>query len=125
MRLLRISLVLLLLTSGCNKRDGDILAEVCRKTGHKVEAVMGASPVNLAGNLSLGEASIAVRVYNRIHWDRYLSGVQVRIQTTAPGTVTLLGHVPDLSIKQRIIDLAKSTIGVQQVEDKLTLPAEE
>ncbi len=125
MRVLKVGLTLVLLSSGCKARDGDILAQVCRKTGHKVEAVMGTSPVNLAGNLSLGEASIAVRVYNRIHWDRYLSGLQVRIQTTAPGTVTLLGHVPDLSLKQRILDLAKSTVGVQQVEDKLTLPAEE
>jgi osmotically-inducible protein OsmY len=124
MRLQKIGLALALLTSGCKARDGDILAQVCRKSGQKVHAVLGASPVSLAGNLSLGEASIAVRVYNRIHWDRYLSGVDVRVQTGELGTVAVFGHVPDLALKQRILDLAKSTVGVQQVEDRLTLPEE-
>jgi osmotically-inducible protein OsmY len=125
MRAFKIGLGLLLLTSGCQARDGDILAQVCQRTEHKIQMAVGTSPVNMAGNVSLGEASIAVRVYNRIHWDRYLSSVNVSVQTTAAGTVTVRGQAPDIALKQRILDLAKSTVGVQQVEDRLTLPSEE
>ncbi len=62
---------------------------------------------------------------NRIRWDRFIGEVNVRVHTTAAGTVTLHGNVPNLAIKQRVLDTAKSTVGVQRVEDKLVLPPED
>jgi osmotically-inducible protein OsmY len=124
MRLRKIGLILLVLTSGCKLRDRDILVEVCRKTGEKVESAIGATPAHLTGNLPMGDASIAARVHNRIHWDRYLTSLNVKVHSLAPGKVALHGQVPDLSLKQRLLDLAKSTVGVEQVEDHLQLPEE-
>jgi osmotically-inducible protein OsmY len=122
MRLLKISLALVLLTAGCKLRDRDILAEVCRKTGEKAETVLGTTPAHLTGNLPMGDASMAARVHNRIHWDRYLHNLKVQVHTPAAGMVRLHGQVPDLALKQRILDLAKSTVGVEHVEDRLKLP---
>jgi osmotically-inducible protein OsmY len=125
MRLQGLALAVVLLISGCKIRDRDILAQVCCKTGEKAEAVLGTTPAHLACNLSMGDASIAARVHNRIHWDRFLNSLDVKVHTTAPGTVSLDGNVPDLSLKQRILDLAKSTVGVEHVEDRLKLPSDE
>ena len=127
MRFANISLALVLLTAGCKARDGDILAQMCRKTGEKVGVMAGKAPVHLTGALygSAGEASVTVRVQNRIRWDRYLSTLDIQVQSTATGTVTLRGKTPDISIKQRVLDLARSTTGVQRVEDRMTLPKEE
>ena len=124
MRLRKIGLVFLLLTCGCKLRDRDILVEVCRKTGEKVESAIGTTPAHLSGTLPMGDASIAARVHNRIHWDRYLNSLNVKVHTLAPGKLALHGQIPDLSLKQRILDLAKSTVGVEQVEDRLQLPEE-
>jgi osmotically-inducible protein OsmY len=115
---------MVLLVSGCKARDADILAQVGRKARQKVEASLGATTPHLAGNLPMGEASVAVRVQNRIHWDRYLRDLDVQVLAPSAGTVTLHGHVSDLALKQRILDLAKSTVGVKEVEDKLVLPEE-
>jgi osmotically-inducible protein OsmY len=127
MRFAKFGLALMLLSAGCTTRDTAILAAICEKAGKKVEAMSGKAPAHLAGSVrdSMGEASLAARVHNRIHWDRYLAELDVRVHTTAAGTVTLRGSVPDLAIKQRLIDLAKSTVGVQTVEDKLVLPPED
>src|SRR5262249_31418277 len=124
MRLGKLGFVFLVLTSGCKLRDRDILVEVCRKTGEKVEIAIGTAPAHLTGNLPMGDAGIAARVHNRIHWDRYLNSLNVKVHTLGPGKLALQGQVPDLSLKQRILDLAKSTVGVEQVEDRLQLPEE-
>jgi osmotically-inducible protein OsmY len=126
MRLSSIALAVVLLVSGCKARDGDLLAQVCRKTGQKLGALTGDAPEQLGRTFrgSAGDASLAARVSNRIRWDRYLAKVSIEVETTAAGTVALTGQVSDLSLKQRIIDLAKSTSGVQHVEDRMTLPAE-
>jgi osmotically-inducible protein OsmY len=124
---MKMAAALVLLCGGCKARDGDILAQVARKTGQKIGGAVGDGPNRLASSLpgSVGEAGIAIRVTNRLRWDRYLAKLDVEVETTAPGAVTLRGKVPDRSIKQRILDLAKSTIGVERVEDQLTLPEKE
>jgi hypothetical protein len=127
MRFARVSTAILLLLGGCKARDGDILVRVCQKTTQKAQVLVGNVPVKLVNQLpaTVSEASMATRVQNRIRWDRYLSRLDIDVQTTDAGTVTLRGNVPDLAIRQRILDLAKSTTGVQNVEDRMTLPKED
>jgi osmotically-inducible protein OsmY len=127
MRVAQLGVAWVLLAAGCQAKDGEVLARVCRKAGEKIESLAGQDGGTLAGSLhgSAGEASLSARVHNRIRWDRYLAGVELRVRTTAAGTVRLEGRVADLSVKQRILDLARSTTGVRQVEDRLTLPGDE
>ena len=115
MRFAKVGLALVLLGSGCKARDGDILMEVCRKTGQKAAVLAGtaAAPSTTVLHGSAGEISVAGRVQNRIRWDRYLSNLQIEVRTTTPGVVALQGKSPDLAIKQRILDLAKATSGVE------------
>jgi osmotically-inducible protein OsmY len=126
MRFGKVAVVLVLLCAGCKARDGDLLVQVCRKAGEKVQALAGQAPERLGARLrgTVGEASVAARVHNRIRWDRYLARLDVDVQVPSPGAVVLSGAVPDLSIKQRVLDLAKSTTGVNTVEDRLRLPKE-
>jgi osmotically-inducible protein OsmY len=126
MRFGNLMVALVLVSAGCKARDGDLLVQVCRKTGEKVQAVAGQTPDQLGVRLrgTVGEASVAARVHSRIHWDRYLALLDVDVQAPTPGAIVLRGQVPDVSIKQRILDLAKSTTGVHTVEDRMTLPKE-
>jgi osmotically-inducible protein OsmY len=127
MRIANAALMLALLAAGCKAKDGDILAQVFHRTGQKIGAAAGDGPARVVSRLraSAGEASLAARVSNRIHWDRYLAKLDIEVSTTAAGVVTLRGAVPDRSIRQRVLDLARSTTGVQRVDDRLTLPNEE
>jgi osmotically-inducible protein OsmY len=127
MRVLKIGLVAVLFCAGCKARDADILAEVFRRASQKVATATGNAPGYIGGGLrdSMGGASLSARVHNRIHHDRYLTSFDIQVSTLAAGSVTLTGNVPNLAIKHRILDLAKSTVGVQNVEDRLVLPAEE
>jgi osmotically-inducible protein OsmY len=127
MRLTNLAAALLLLSAGCKARDGDLLVQVCRKTGAKLQTLAGQTPTQIGARLrgTVGEASLAARVHNRIRWDRYLARLDIDVETSSPGAVTLTGKVADLSIKQRVLDLAKSTTGVRSVEDHITLPKEE
>jgi hypothetical protein len=126
MRFSTIAVAVVLLSSGCKARDGDLLTQVCRKTGEKLGALTGNAPEQFSHALrgTAGEASLAARVSNRLRWDRYLAKLNIEVETTAAGTVTLTGSVTDLSIKQRVLDLAKSTSGVEHVEDHMNMPAE-
>jgi osmotically-inducible protein OsmY len=126
MRFGNLAAALVLLCAGCKARDGDLLVQVCRKTSEKVQALAGQTPEQLGVRLrgTVGDASVAARVHNRIHWDRYLALLDVDVEVPTPGAVVLRGQVPDLSIKQRILDLTRSTTGVHTVEDRMTLPKE-
>jgi osmotically-inducible protein OsmY len=118
----RFILITSLLVLGCQARDGDTMRQVARKTGEKLDPA--SRPVNaLTTGMrgSLGEASVTARVEARLRWDRYLSEHSITVQGDGKGTVTLSGTVPEPGIKTRAVDLAKSTVGVESVNDEITV----
>jgi hypothetical protein len=121
----RFFILLLLASAGCSARDGDILARVFRRAGEKLEAAAGGSTNQFAGRLrSTAKPTIglAERVETRLKWDRYLDGVEVGVESAEAGVVKVTGKVPDLAKKQRVLDLCRSTAGVKDVVDEMTLP---
>jgi hypothetical protein len=119
--------LLLLLLAGCKAQDGDILAKVLRRTGQKIETAAGGTTNQFAGRLrsSTSRYGLAERVQTRLRWDRYVEGEQVAVENPSTGVVKVKGNVADLAKKERVLDLARATTGVNEVIDELKLPKEE
>jgi osmotically-inducible protein OsmY len=114
--------------AGCGK-DADCLARVGKKSAAKVEAMTGGARARLSDGWqavrgSVGEATLNSRVAVRLRWDKDLAGADLHVHSPRPGVIRLEGTVADLPQRQRAVALARSTQGVENVEDLLTLPGE-
>lgn len=122
---LRYVFVPLLCCVGCGARDGELLSQVFDRASRKFEAAAGGSTNQFAGRLrstARPTIGLAERVETRLRWDRYLEDVEVTVESSEPGIVKVKGKVPDLAKKQRVLDLSRSTTGIKDVIDQLTLP---
>ncbi len=70
---------------------------------------------------AIDQKELQTRAYYRIHWDRELNRVVLKLDVKEDGTVVLRGSVADASAKRRAVDLAKSTVGVTAVVDELVV----
>ena len=115
-----------LLVAGCQSRDVDILAKIGRLAGQKLEERSGVSPEILAGRMRgpLDESGLAGRVRVRIQFDRYTQDADVEVGVPSSGIIRLRATVPDAATRQRILDLTRSTTGVEQVIDEMKVAGE-
>jgi hypothetical protein len=122
----RFFLLCLLLVAGCKARDGDILHQVARRTGQKLEGAITAPARQLPTRVPnpMTEVSVAARVDARLRYDRHLSDHSFVVRAQGASAVVVAGTVPEASIKQRALDLAKSTVGVDRVVDEVQLSEE-
>lgn len=120
-------LSLCLLIVGCSSADGELLRQICSRTGKKLETTAGNAPGELAARFRVPIVPMgpADRVQKRVQWDRFLDGVQIDIDSPAEGVVRLRGTVKNVAIKERIAELAKATVDVKEVRDELRLPKED
>jgi osmotically-inducible protein OsmY len=115
---------LLLAVAGCKARDTDTLARIGQKSAARLTTAAGGPHGPVADGWqalrgSLSEGSLDSQVAIRLRWDRYLAGANVRVRSPASGVVRLQGTVPDAAHRQRALELAHSTAGVEQVLDEL------
>jgi osmotically-inducible protein OsmY len=68
------------------------------------------------------DMSIHSRVYSRLHWDKDLAGCKIDPQVHE-GAVTLQGTVKSLQAKAKAVLLTRDTIGVERVDDRLSVEA--
>lgn len=61
------------------------------------------------------------RVYGRLHWDKALNEATIELTATEAGVVTLNGSVDSPKAKARAVELAKDTVGVTEVVDRLAV----
>ncbi|WP_169975688.1 BON domain-containing protein [Tautonia rosea] len=74
------------------------------------------------------DLGVEARVYSRIRWDKALSDAEIAIEAKEGGVVVLHGTVPDAELRRKAVRLAVETVGVERVQDNLTIgarPAEE
>jgi osmotically-inducible protein OsmY len=64
---------------------------------------------------------IEARVYGRVHWDKALQAANLEVEMNEGGVAVLRGSVPDAAARTRALDLARQTVGVNQVTDELTV----
>ncbi|HLJ93430.1 MAG TPA: BON domain-containing protein [Gemmataceae bacterium] len=118
---------LVLLAGGCNQADAERLARIGQKLTARAESLTA----DQAGGFHKGwqtvcnswqETTLAGRVAARLRWDKKLADAQV--QASAAGTVVeLKGIVRDADQRQRAVELAETTTGVEKVTDSLEVAA--
>jgi osmotically-inducible protein OsmY len=119
-------LLLVAAVAGCQARDGELLARAGQRAGQKLGLSRGPSTNTLTGTLrgSLGETSLSARVENRLRWDRFLVDQPIMVVTSGTAAVTLRGTVPEKAMRERAVELAKTTLGVERVVDEMEAVAE-
>ncbi len=116
------------LVAGCSKQDTEGLGRVGRKTAARCEVVTAGVQQTVqrgcAGIWSAWEsAALETRVSARLRWEKSLSEVAVEVRATGK-TVELRGRVRDEQQKQRAAEVAAATLGVEKVENLLTVAKE-
>lgn len=70
---------------------------------------------------SVHDMGVSARIYGRLHWDKALTDAKIDIDVRKDGMTTLTGTVADLKAKTKAVDLARDTVGVSEVVDRLTI----
>lgn len=70
---------------------------------------------------SVQNMGVESRVYARLHWDKSLNDATIELAVTQAGVVTLDGTVSSAKAKTQAVELAKETMGVTEVVDRLAL----
>ena len=101
---------------GCTRQDHDALARIGRRLADRAEERFNEAKQHL--NLAPSGDSLESRVSHRIRWDKSLADVPIDVKAKG-AEIELSGMVSDPILKQRIVDLAESTAGVEKVVDHL------
>lgn len=114
-------ILLMILSLGCQARDRDTLATVCKRTGTKVSSAAGGGE-QISARWRVLRAAFAEhpagRVEARLRWDRYLGDAGIEAKAAGKGVVRLRGTI-DPGSRQRAVELAQSTAGVERVIDEM------
>lgn len=106
---------------GCNQTDRDCLKRAARHIADRLDPMRQNARVGLENGPLVSEPLTPVgKVRVRVQGDRYLRHLGLRIGGEG-SSVTLAGEVPDEAHRIRAVELAQSTVGVEQVVDELTL----
>jgi len=71
---------------------------------------------------SVHNMGVQARVYGRMHWDKDLTGDEIDV-VVKDGTAILRGVVKTAREKVKAVELARDTVGIEQVDDQLTIVA--
>jgi osmotically-inducible protein OsmY len=129
--MVRSSLLLLSATiflGGCTEQQAQQLGDVTEGTAKTGGAALKDFAQHVGKGLKkvrqgLDEAELGGKIYARIYWDKQLQAAKVSIDAHVDGTVELQGTVPDAKTHDRIVDLARNTVGVKEVIDRLEVSA--
>jgi osmotically-inducible protein OsmY len=61
------------------------------------------------------------RVYGRLRWDKALAEEPIEVDVEGKDDVVLSGRVPDEETRQKALRLARDTVGVREVLDRLQI----
>lgn len=113
-------LLCLLPAFGCSRQDSEGLARIARKLAARVGDVTGEVKGTLGNGLLNLELGLEARVAARLRWDKSLA--EAVITVTAQGNdIELKGTIKDQSQRQRAVELAESTSGVEKVSEQLQI----
>lgn len=59
------------------------------------------------------------RVYSRLRWDKATTSASIDVQVEDKDRVVLAGTVPNEAAHKKAVELAKDTVGVREVVDRL------
>ncbi len=118
---LLIGATLIVACSGCNRSDGDRLARVAGTVTQKIQELLP-ERTPLTGSFGLASsAGLENRVRDRFKFDRYLAPLPIEIDANEVNIVRLRGAVDEAVLKQRAVEIAESTVGVEKVVDEIVV----
>jgi osmotically-inducible protein OsmY len=119
MRILIIACVLVAVT-GCTKQDTESLGRIGRKLldrAHSAADDVG-NKLDLGWKPGAGEISVRDRVSERLRWEKSLDGLALEVKGEG-GNVEITGQVQNAAQHDKALELASSTLGVENVADQL------
>jgi osmotically-inducible protein OsmY len=101
------------------KQDSDSIGDKIDRGVRDVESKLRES----WGDIKRGTHRMTVqgRVYARLYWDKALADGNLKIEAKDGGVVVLKGTVSNRDARRRAVELAQSTVGVNDTVDELTL----
>jgi BON domain len=101
------------------EKDSDSIGDKIDRGVRDVESKLRES----WGDIKRGTHRMTVqgRVYARLYWDKSLADGNLKIEAKDGGVVVLKGTVPNRDARRRAVELAQSTVGVNDTVDELTL----
>jgi osmotically-inducible protein OsmY len=112
--------VLAVTLSGCSRQDTERLARIGRKLVDRAQL----AAEEIGGKLDLGwkesksELSLEERLGQRLRWDKALADTSIEVKAKE-GAVELRGSVKTAAQRQKALELAEATLGVDKVTDSL------
>src|SRR5262249_17303287 len=116
--------------AGCRQKDGDPLTRAGRAVGSRLGALAGGpggkGPLAVgAGRGAVGKAAVDGGGAARLAWERILAGAAGGANRGNAGGVVLSGRVGDAKQKALALELARRTLGVEEVVDELAVRPDE
>ncbi|MCI0354695.1 MAG: BON domain-containing protein [Acidobacteria bacterium] len=116
------------LSAGCSGGDADRIARVSGKALDRATAMTENAGQRLGLALrgvkpGVDAIEVSARVSQRLKWDQVLEGTSITVHASER-TITLTGTVTDEVQRRRAMDLAQSTLGVEQVQESLEVAAQ-
>jgi hypothetical protein len=105
------------LAAGCSRQDTERLGRIGQHLAARVEGLTADCREGLGDNW---HGTLQARVAARLRWDRGLEGLPIEVRA-AGGVVELKGTVEHPGQRQRALELAQTTAGVEKVNDLLRL----
>jgi osmotically-inducible protein OsmY len=109
---------------GCSEVDTERLARIWHKVGLHVQALTVGAQHRLSSGWSAfkdrsdSPAALRDRITARLRLDKSLAESSIEIDVSG-ATVTLRGELENGAARQRAVELAQTTVGVEQVVDEL------
>jgi len=101
------------------EKDSDSIGDKIDRGVKKVEAKLRETWADI--QRATRRMTVEARVYARLYWDKSLADALLKIEVKDEGVIVLKGSVPTADAKHRAVELAQSTVGVNQAIDELAV----
>ena len=101
------------------EKDSDSIGDKIDRGVKKVEAKLRETWADI--QRATRRMTVEARVYARLYWDKSLADALLKIEVKDEGVIVLKGSVPTAEAKHRALELAQSTVGVNQAIDELAV----
>ncbi len=128
-RLAKIGFVLALTAAaGCNAQDADRMQRIAGHVAARLDVVTDHAPEKVSTSWDAVRGTWAAsaldgRVITRLRWEKTLADLDLKVQSNKTNDIRLRGTFRDETQHQRILEVTRTTLGVNQIVDELTLEA--
>ncbi len=126
-RTAKMGLVLALAAAtGCNTQDTERLQRIAGHVAARLDLVTDHAPEKARASWDAArgwwtESALDGRVRTRLRWDKQLADLTLVVHSNKTNDIRLRGTIRDEAQHQRILEVTRSTLGVNQIVDELKI----